>query len=75
MERVEVGCNKQETEFKTFRQEETDLKTQLRDIQEKLEDIENNKRNNLILYGLPNDPYESHGSLHQKVSHGGKERG
>ena len=67
MEKVEAGYKKQENDFNTFRQEESDLKTQLRDIKDKLEEMENNKRNNLIFYGIPNDPYESHGSLHQKV--------
>ena len=66
-EKVEVEYNKQENNFILFRQEGTSLKSQLRDIREKIEEMDNNKRNNLILYGLPNDPYESHASLNQKV--------
>ena len=68
MEKVELGQSKQENNFKIFRQEEINLQSQLRDIREKMEEMENNKRNNLIFYGLQNDPYESHASLHQKVS-------
>ena len=33
----------------------------------KMEEMENNKRNNLIVYGIPNDIRETHSSLHQKV--------
>ena len=68
MEKVEIGYNRQENELKACRQEESNLEIQLRDITEKLEEIENNKRNNLIFYGIPNDPFESHASLHKKVS-------
>ena len=72
MEKVEIGYNRRENELKACRQEESNLESQLRDIAEKLEEMENNKRNNLIFYGIPNDPYESHASLHQKVSYIGK---
>ena len=72
MEKVEIGYNKQENELKACRQEESNLECQLREIAEKLEEMENNKRNNLIFYGIPNDPYESHAGLHKKVSDKGK---
>ena len=68
MEKVEIGYNRRENELKACRQEESNLESQLKDIAEKLEEMENNKRNNLIFYGILNDPYESHASLHQKVS-------
>ena len=70
VEKVEIGYNRQENELKACRQVEANLESQLRDITEKLEEMENNKRNNLIFYGIPNDPYESHASLHQKVRGG-----
>ena len=40
---------------------------QLEEVERRLEEMEDNRRNNLILYGLANDPHETHSSLHQKV--------
>ena len=41
---------------------------QLEEVERRLAEMEDNRRNNLILYGLANDPHETHSSLHQKVS-------
>ena len=41
---------------------------QLEEVERRLEEMEDNRRNNLILYGLANEPHETHSSLHQKVS-------
>ena len=41
---------------------------QLEEVERRLEEMEDNRRNNLILYGLANDPHETHSSLHQKVN-------
>lgn len=53
--------------MKTHKSDETNVLVQIHDLQVKIEEMENNKRNNLIIYGLANDPYETHSSLHQKV--------
>ena len=53
--------------MKTHKSDEGNVLVQLQDLQVKLEEMENNKRNNLIIYGLANDPYETHSTLHQKV--------
>ena len=37
------------------------------DMSEKLLEFEQNKRNNLIFYGIPNDNSETHSILNQKV--------
>ena len=53
--------------MRDYKKSEDDVQDQLRDIKVKLEEMDNNKRNNLIIYGLINDPYETHSTLHQKV--------
>ena len=53
--------------MKSTLRDEGSLRNQLEDIRAKMEEMENNKRNNLIVYGITNDPRESHSSLHQKV--------
>lgn len=54
-------------ELKAFKKDEDNVQCQLEDLKNKIGEIEENKRNNLIIYGLPNDPHETHSALHQKV--------
>ena len=55
------------SEMKSSLKEEDSVRSQLEEIKIKMEEMENNKRNNLIVYGIPNDIRETHSSLHQKV--------
>ena len=53
--------------MKSSLKDEDSVRCQLEEIRIKMEEMENNKRNNLIVYGIPNDIRETHSSLHQKV--------
>ena len=53
--------------MKSSLKDEDSVRSQLEEIKIKMEEMENNKRNNLIVYGIPNDIRETHSSLHQKV--------
>ena len=53
--------------MKAFKADEGNVQCQLEDLKNKIGEMEENKRNNLIIYGLPNDPRETHSALHQKV--------
>ena len=55
------------SEMKSSLKDEDSVRSQLEEIKIKMEEMENNKRNNLIVYGIPNDIRETHSSLHQKV--------
>ena len=43
------------------------MTTQLEDVQEKMYDFEQNKKNNLIFYGIPGDSKESKDDLKLKI--------
>ena len=57
----------QVSEFEATMRQEACTVQQLEEVERRLEEMEDNRRNNLILYGLANDPHETHSSLHQKV--------
>ena len=52
----------------TFKTEASDLIFKVNEVSEKITDFEKNKRNNLILFGVPNDPHETPTSLDAKVN-------
>ena len=51
----------------TFKQDASELIFKVNEVSEKIVDFEKNKRNNLILFGVPNDPHETPTSLDGKV--------
>ena len=53
-----------------FKTDAADLIFKVNEVSEKITDFEKNKRNNLILFGVPNDPHETPTSLDAKVNHG-----
>ena len=50
-----------------FKNDARDLIEKVNEVSEKIMDFEKNKRNNLILFGIPDDPKESPSSLDGKV--------
>ena len=51
-----------------FKNDARDLIEKVNEVSEKIMDFEKNKRNNLILFGIPDDPEESPSSLDGKVN-------
>ena len=64
---LETSQRNQERDFKAFKDEGEGLIERMSDMSEKLLEFEQNKRNNLIFYGIPNDNSETHSILNQKV--------
>ena len=65
---LESSQRNQIQEFRDFKDEGNSLIEKISDISEKLLEFEQNKRNNLIFYGIPNDSKETHSLLNQKVN-------
>ena len=58
----------QETEsVETFKTDAEDLIFKVNEVSEKIMDFEKNKRNNLIMFGIPNDSHETPSTLDLKV--------
>ena len=51
-----------------FKDDARNLIEQVNEVSEKIMDFEKNKRNNLILWGIPDDPQETPSTLDAKVS-------
>ena len=64
---LETSNRNREKDFEAFKNEGNNLIEQISDISEKLLEFEQNKRNNLIFYGIPNDSSETHSTLNHKV--------
>ena len=64
---LETSQRSQDRDFNTFKEEGESLIERISDMSEKLLEFEQNKRNNLIFYGIPNDNSETHSILNQKV--------
>ena len=64
---LETSQKNQEKDFYAFKREGGSLMDRIGEISEKLIEFEQNKRNNLIFYGIANDNGETHSTLNQKV--------
>ena len=64
---LELNQRNQEKEFKAFKEEGSNILKQIGDINDKVFEIEENKRNNLVFFGITNDTSETYSSLNQKV--------
>ena len=64
---LETSRRNKEKDFAAFKDEGNCLIEQISELSEKLLEFEQNKRNNLIFYGIPNDSTETHTTLNQKV--------
>ena len=59
--------NEQDSTVNIFKTDAADLIHKVNEVSEKIVDFEKNKRNNLILFGIPNDHHETPTSLDAKV--------
>ena len=62
-----LSREQQNNTVNTFKTEASDLIFKVNEVSEKITDFEKNKRNNLILFGVPNDHHETPTSLDAKV--------
>jgi hypothetical protein len=65
--RMEDTMSQQNSEVAVFKNDASDLIEKVSEVSEKIMDFEKNKRNNLIFYGIPEDPMETPSSLDGKV--------
>ena len=63
-----LSREQQNNTVNTFKTEASDLIFKVNEVSEKITDFEKNKRNNLILFGVPNDHHETPTSLDAKVN-------
>ena len=64
---MEESRNMQSDDVKFFKDDAKELMERVKEVSNKLFDFEQNKRNNLIIYGIPSVPDETHGYLNDKV--------
>ena len=64
---LESNQRNQQLDVEAFKSEGNNLIAQISDISDKVLEFEENKRNNLIFYGIPNDIHETHSTLNQKI--------
>ena len=57
-----------QTELITLKTQEKSAMLQIQEISKKIKEFEQNKRNNLIFYGVSNDANETFSSLNQKIA-------
>ena len=62
-----MSRSEQSNTVNVFKRDAEDLIFKVNEVSEKILDFETNKRNNLILLGLPNDPHETPTTLDSKV--------
>ena len=67
LRRLEEGLAQQNNDVSFFKNDAADLIEKVSEVSEKILDFEKNKRNNLIIYGIPNDSKETPSSLDMKV--------
>ena len=67
LRRLEEGLAQQNNDVSFFKNDAADLIEKVSEVSEKILDFEKNKRNNLIIYGIPNDPRETPSTLDDKV--------
>ena len=67
LHRLEEGLAQQNSDVSFFKNDAADLIEKVSEVSEKILDFEKNKRNNIILYGIPNDPKETPSTLDMKV--------
>ena len=64
---MEEVIARQNNEVEVFKKDAADLISEVSEVSDKILDFEKNKRNNLIFYGVPDDPEETQRSLDTKV--------
>ena len=64
---LEQSRQRESEEVELFKTDAEDLIYKVNEVSEKIMDFEKNKRNNLIMFGIPNDSHESPSSLDIKV--------
>ena len=64
---MEESLARQNGEVAVFKKEAAGLIDMVSEVSEKIMDFEKNKRNNLIFYGIPDDPKETPSILDAKV--------
>ena len=67
-QRMEDGLSKQHNDVAFFKTDAADLIEKVTEVRDKIMDFEKNKRNNLILCGIPNDAKETPSMLDNKVT-------
>ena len=65
---MEESRQTQNNSVEFFKTDAQELIEQVNEVSSKIMDFEKNKRNNLILFGIPDDPQESPSSLDAKVA-------
>ena len=66
-EELTKSRDEQNNTVNVFKHDAADLIFKVNEVSEKIVDFEKNKRNNLILFGIPNDPHETPTTLDAKV--------
>ena len=66
-EEMHNARNEQDNTVNVFKTDAADLIFKVNEVSEKITDFEKNKRNNLILFGIPNDQHETPTTLDAKV--------
>ena len=69
---LELSRQRESEGVESFKTEAEELIYKVNEVSEKIMDFEKNKRNNLIMFGIPNDSHESPSSLDIKVELTGK---
>ena len=69
---LELSRQRENEEVELFKTDAEELIYKVNEVSEKIMDFEKNKRNNLIMFGIPNDSHESPSSLDIKVELIGK---
>ena len=64
---IERSRQQESNSVEEFKTDAEDLIYKVNEVSEKIMDFEKNKRNNLIIFGIPNDPHETPSSLDIKV--------
>ena len=65
--KMEESLARQNSEVAVFKNDAAGLIDMVSEVSEKIMDFEKNKRNNLIFYGIPDDPKETPSILDAKV--------
>ena len=65
--KMEESIARQNSEVAVFKNDAAGLIDMVSEVSEKIMDFEKNKRNNLIFYGIPDDPKETPSILDAKV--------
>ena len=64
---LELSRQRETEEVELFKTDAEELIYKVNEVSEKIMDFEKNKRNNLIMFGIPNDSHETPSSLDMKV--------